>query len=148
MNGRIGGTKRYKENAAVVDSIVCCQTAQACRRAIARVRGNPVSSTASPQDGFSLKAYKSVFLCFNVCGSFSPKILLRYVHSDFRGPLKKATVKYRCFLFAPTELIPPLGQETSAPKGGDPIKRELPLYGEEEPRQREDKTASFPFSAT
>ena len=60
---------------------------------------------------------------------------------------QKATVKYRCFLFAPTELIPPLGQETSAPKGGDPIKRELPLYGEEEPRQREDKTASFPFSA-
>ena len=59
------------------------------RRAIARVRGNRSPRRRRRKTNISRKAYKSVFLWFNVCGSFSPKILLRYVHSDFRGPLKK-----------------------------------------------------------
>ena len=38
-----------KKNAVVIDSIVCCQTAQACRKAEALVRGNPSASATSEQ---------------------------------------------------------------------------------------------------
>ena len=36
--------KNTKKTAVVIDSIVCCQTAQACRKAEALVRGNPSDS--------------------------------------------------------------------------------------------------------
>ena len=45
---RTGGQTAHKNSmyiAVVVDSIVSCHTAQACRKAVALVRGNPVIST-------------------------------------------------------------------------------------------------------